>query len=113
MTTKKPGYNNRYYKRKRKDVVAALGGRCLICSLHDPIEIHHIEGYKDGAVSGKGQLVRLIDWLTHMDVLALLCEYHHKEYEFLYHNNINKSTLLDYILFKFIENTEWDQKCHL
>lgn len=110
MTTNKAGYNIRYYRRKRKEVVTALGGRCLICSLPEPLEIHHIEGYKNGPGRGRGQFDRLTDWLLNMDTLALLCQHHHMEYETLYKGNINKETLSDYILFKFIENTEWKQK---
>ena len=110
MSTHIPGYNTLYYAHRRKAVVAALGGRCLICSLPGPLEIHHIEGYKNGKGMGRGQLARLTDWLLNMDKLALLCNHHHKEYESLYYGNINKETLLDYILYKFIENTEWCQK---
>ena len=106
MSTNKPGYNRNYYKQKRAAVVAALGGRCLICSSPEPLEIHHIEGYKNGNGQGRGMLARLTDWRVNMDKLALLCPEHHKEYEHQYKGNINENTLLDYILYKFIENPE-------
>lgn len=91
-------------------VVAALGGHCLICHTQDHLEIHHIFGYKNSNGNGRGQFARLTDWLLNMDKLALLCSTHHKEYEHMYNHNVNKETLLDYILYKFIQNTEWNIK---
>ena len=110
MPTNKLGYINRYYKQNRAAVVAALGNRCLICSLNEPLEIHHIESYTNGKGNGRGRITRLTDWLKNMDKLALLCKNHHMEYESLYQGNINTDSLLDYIMFKFIQNTEWCNK---
>ena len=108
MTTNTIAYMRSYYSKKHNAVVASLGDHCLICNTQEHLEIHHICGYKNGNGKGRGQTTRLTDWLLNMDKLVLLCTTHHKEYENMYKHNVNRETLLDYILYKFIQNTEWN-----
>lgn len=107
MSTNSQVYMKSYYRKNRKEIIAALGGQCLICAAKKDLEIHHVSGCNLPENQGRGMMTRLTDWKRNMNNLALLCHDHHVEYHSRYEDTINHDTLLDYILFKFIENTEW------
>ena len=99
-----------YVCKKRKEVTSALGGCCLICGTTINLERHHIVSSDMSNGRGRGQIARLTDWLKNMDNLALLCTDHHIEYHQYCKDVVNHATLLNYILYKFIQNTEWQTK---
>lgn len=38
------GYHNRWAKRRRLELIAALGGVCSVCKGEDALEIDHVDG---------------------------------------------------------------------
>lgn len=110
MTTNSVEYNRDYVNKCQKRVIEQLGGRCLICASRDSLEVHHIFGYKNRGQRGRGKHNRVFEWKRNMKGLALLCTDHHNEYHQFCKDVLNHDTLLDYILFKFIENTVWCYK---
>jgi len=110
MTTNSTKYMRNYIEKWQQHVLYQLGEKCLICSSRKNLEVHHIFGYTGNSKRGRGKLVRITDWLRYIDKLALLCHHHHNEYHNFCQGEINKETLLDYILYKYIEHTEWSNK---
>lgn len=97
MPTNKKGYIHAYYHRERAKIIRALGGKCLKCGCSEYLEIHHVNNGHKEICSGAGQLTRLCEWKANLDNLALLCSEHHQEYHAIVRNNVNLSTLTDYI----------------
>ena len=106
MPTNPSGYMKAYTSSRQRFVINALGGKCLICSSRSFLEVHHIFGYKGFPHVGRGKKDRVSDWLKNMDKICLLCDQHHDEYHKFCGDVVNRETLLDYILFKFIEHEE-------
>lgn len=106
MPSNSKTYMLAYYHRKRKEAISAFGGKCIICSEREHLELHHIDGNGNPNNKNVGGLTRLFEVIKNPSNIALLCTYHHDEYHSMYPDNINHDTLLDYILFKYIEN--WD-----
>lgn len=107
MSTNSTAYMREYINKKQSEIIDALGGRCLICASRSFLEVHHIFGYQGNKVQGRGKNIRVLDWFSNMDKLALLCHKHHVEYHQFCNANITSESLLDYILHKFIENEEF------
>ena len=74
-------YTKAYYKRKRREVIELLGGRCQKCGTIFDLEIDHINGY-NGAFSpnkSRGGYRNLWDAIKlikagQVDELKLLCK---------------------------------------
>lgn len=110
MSTNSISYMRNYTNQRQQQLIYLLGGKCLICASRESLEVHHIFGYEGINHTGRGKRQRVAEWGKNMSKLALLCTDHHIEYHQFCEGVLNHDTLLDYILYKFIENKEFDNK---
>lgn len=73
------GYLNDRYAHTKKEVVAFLGGKCVICGTTSNLEIDHIDRSNKSFDVSKLWSKNKNDYLTEIKKCQLLCKNHHKE----------------------------------
>lgn len=71
-------YQIAYYHRKRAEVVAYLGGKCVECGTEDDLEIDHIDPATKSFEPGKCLNLKNPLHLAEIEKCQLLCREHHR-----------------------------------
>lgn len=71
-------YQSKYRKQRRDTAIALLGGKCVVCSTNEDLQLNHIDprskSFNPGRFWGKAEL-----YWQEVAKCNLLCGLHHRE----------------------------------